>query len=98
MVLGLFAYGVSLVLFVIALRGVGAARAGAYYSVAPFIGAIVAIAFFGEAVTIQIALAGGLMAVGTWLHLTESHSHFHPHSLIEHEHEHFPDTEHRHGH
>jgi len=98
MVLGLFAYGVSLVLFVVALRGVGTARAGAYYSVAPFIGALVAIAIFGEALTIQIALAGGLMAVGTWLHLTESHSHFHPHSLIEHEHEHFPDTEHRHGH
>ncbi len=33
--------GVSLVLFVLALREIGAARAGAYFSTAPFIGAIV---------------------------------------------------------
>lgn len=40
MALGLAAYGISLVLFVIGLRDLGTARTGAYFSVAPFFGAV----------------------------------------------------------
>ncbi|MBC7724557.1 MAG: EamA family transporter [Burkholderiaceae bacterium] len=97
MVVGFFAYGVSLVLFIIALRHVGTARAGAYFSVAPFFGAILAIAL-GEALTLPLLIAGMLMAIGVWLHLTERHEHEHTHEPITHDHWHVHDEHHQHGH
>jgi drug/metabolite transporter (DMT)-like permease len=97
-VLGFVGYGVSLVLFVLGLRHLGAARTGAYFATAPFIGAVVAIALLGEAVTLQLVLAGLLMAVGLYLHLAESHEHEHRHDAFEHEHRHTHDEHHRHAH
>lgn len=72
--LGFFGYGVSLVLFVLALREIGAARTGAYFSTAPFIGAIIGLVALDEPVTLTLAAAGLLMALGVYLHLTESHT------------------------
>lgn len=95
--LGLLSYGVSLVLFIVALRHLGTARAGAYFSTAPFVGATLAIAL-GDPVTWQLVLAGGLMALGVWLHLTEQHGHEHLHPDGRHTHLHYPDAEHRHEH
>ena len=95
---GLIGYGVSLVLFVLALRHLGAARTGAYFSTAPFIGAALAVIAFGEAVTVQLALAAALMAVGLVLHLAERHEHEHAHAATEHEHRHAHDEHHRHDH
>ncbi len=95
---GFFAYGVSLVLFVIGLRQLGVARTGAYFSVAPFFGAVLAIPLLHESVGIQAWIAGTLMAIGIWLHLTERHSHPHRHEALEHEHEHTHDEHHRHAH
>lgn len=69
--IGLFGYGVSLVLFVLALREIGAARAGAYFSTAPFIGAFVGLIALREPWNVTLAIAGALMAFGVWLHLTE---------------------------
>src|SRR5438067_5810438 len=97
-VVGFVGYGVSLVLFVLGLRHLGAARTGAYFATAPFIGAVVAIALLGEAVTLQLVLAGLLMAVGLYLHLAESHEHEHRHDSFEHEHRHTHDEHHRHAH
>ncbi len=68
---GLFGYGVSLVLFVLALREIGAARTGAYFSTAPFIGALVGLVALREQLTVILASAGLLMAFGVYLHLTE---------------------------
>ncbi len=70
--LGFVSYGLSLVCFIIALRHVGAARTGAYFATAPFIGALVAAVFFHEHLTTHMWVAGALMAVGVWLHLTEN--------------------------
>lgn len=95
---GFLGYGVSLALFVVALRGLGAARTGAYFSTAPFVGAVVAIPLLGEAVTIQLLVAGLLMAVGVWLHLTEKHEHEHAHEAAEHVHAHVHDEHHDHLH
>ena len=97
MLVGLFAYGVSLVLFIVALRHVGTARAGAYYSVAPFFGAVLALTL-GEAVTVPLVIAAVLMAVGVWLHLTERHEHAHTHEAVTHEHWHTHDEHHQHEH
>lgn len=95
---GFFSYGVSLVLFIMALRHLGTARTGAYFSIAPFAGAVVAIPLLGEAVTLPFIVACTLMAVGVWLHLSEHHEHEHTHEALEHEHEHVHDEHHQHDH
>lgn len=98
LVLGLFAYGVSLVLFVVGLRHLGTARTGAYFSVAPFFGAVLAVALLQEPVSPRLVASGILMALGLWLHLTEKHVHLHAHAALDHEHEHTHDEHHRHEH
>lgn len=97
MLVGFLAYGVSLVLFVVGMRHLGAARSGAYFSVAPFFGALLALAT-GEPLTLRLAFAGALMALGVWLHLTERHAHRHIHEVMEHSHEHAHDEHHQHTH
>ncbi|MDQ6618745.1 MAG: EamA family transporter [Pseudomonadota bacterium] len=97
-VVGFLSFGVSLVLFVTALRQLGTARTAAYFSIAPFVGALISIAFLGEPATFALMLAGSLMAAGLWLHLTEQHEHRHHHHALEHEHEHGHDEHHRHEH
>lgn len=96
-VVGLLGYGVSLVLFVLALRHLGAARTGAYFSTAPFIGAALAV-LLGESVGLAFAIAAALMACGVWLHLTERHEHEHLHEPLVHEHAHTHDEHHHHAH
>lgn len=96
--LGLLSYGVSLALFVVALRELGTARTGAYFSIAPFAGALIAVAFLGEALTPSLIAAGLLMACGVALHLSERHEHLHTHEPIEHEHQHVHDSHHQHAH
>jgi drug/metabolite transporter (DMT)-like permease len=95
---GFVGYGLSLVLFVRALRELGAARTGAYFSTAPFVGAAIAIAWLGEAPTPSFWIAGALMALGVWLHLSEKHEHPHAHEALEHEHGHVHDAHHQHAH
>jgi drug/metabolite transporter (DMT)-like permease len=95
---GFLGYGVSLVLFVFALRFLGTARTGAYFSTAPFIGALLAVVMFSEAVTGRLILAGALMCVGLYLHLVERHEHEHEHEPLEHEHPHAHDEHHQHTH
>ncbi len=95
---GFLGIGVSLVMFMLALRHLGTARTGAYFSLAPFIGALVSLVVFKDAFTLQLALAGMLMAVGLWLHLAERHDHAHAHDALEHEHSHVHDEHHQHAH
>jgi hypothetical protein len=96
--LGLLGYGVSLVLFILALRGLGTARTGAYFSVAPFFGAALAVFLLGEQPTELFWIATALMALGVWLHFTERHEHPHAHEAMEHAHEHVHDEHHQHAH
>ena len=95
---GFFSFGASLVLFVIALRHLGAARTGAYFSIAPFAGALISFVVLGETVTATLVFAGLLMGAGVWLHLTERHEHAHTHDVTEHTHEHAHDEHHQHEH
>jgi drug/metabolite transporter (DMT)-like permease len=95
--LGFICYGLSLVLFIVALRQLGTARAGAYFCVAPFFGATLAVAL-GAPFTWRILVAGCLMALGIWLHLIENHEHEHSHGDVDHAHAHSPDITHRHPH
>lgn len=96
--LGFLGYGVSLTLFIVALRHLGAARTGAYFSVAPFFGAALALALPGDRPGTEFWIAGALMALGVWLHLSERHVHEHAHEAMEHAHEHVHDAHHQHTH
>lgn len=98
MLVGFLGYGLSLVLFVVSLRELGTARTGAYFSTAPFVGAMLAIAVFGEPAGAAFWAAAMLMAVGVWLHLSEHHSHDHVHTLLTHAHRHRHDAHHQHSH
>ena len=96
--LGFFSYGLSLVLFVRALRDLGSARTGAYFSTAPFAGAALSVVLLNDPVSWNLGVAAALMGLGVWLHLTEHHAHAHAHKPMDHEHEHEHDEHHRHGH
>ena len=98
LLLGFVGYGLSLVCFVLALRGLGTARTGAYFSTAPFLGAAVALGFPGESATPAFWLAAAFMGLGVWLHLSERHAHEHTHEPVEHAHRHVHDEHHRHAH
>ena len=95
---GLLGYGMSLVLFIQALRYVGTARTAAYFSTAPFFGAVTSIAMFRDPITAGPLVAGGLMALGVWLHVTERHEHWHMHKEMAHTHSHSHDEHHQHAH
>jgi hypothetical protein len=97
-VIGFLGYGVSLVMFVLGLRHLGAARTGAYFSTAPFVGAALSLTLFAEPLSASLVAAGILMGIGVWLHLAEGHEHEHTHDALEHEHRHVHDAHHQHNH
>jgi drug/metabolite transporter (DMT)-like permease len=98
LLVGFLGYGLSLVLFVLALRQIGTARTGAYFSLAPFVGAAVALPLLREPVGPLFFAAAVLMGIGVWLHLKERHEHEHHHGRLEHEHRHVHDEHHQHEH
>jgi drug/metabolite transporter (DMT)-like permease len=95
---GFLGYGVSVVLFVLGLRHLGAARTGAYFSLAPFVGALLAVLMLGDTLSAQLVIAGCHMGIGLWLHLAERHEHDHAHEAMEHEHRHHHGEHHQHEH
>lgn len=98
LILGFLAYGLSLVLYIRALRLLGAARTSAYFSTAPFLGALVSIFLLHEGVGLPFFVAAFAMSCGVYLHLSENHEHEHSHEALEHEHEHEHDSHHNHDH
>ena len=95
---GFCGYGLSLVMFVLALRHLGTARTGAYFSAAPFVGAVISLFMLGDIPGLLFWLAAALMAAGIWLHLTEKHVHDHEHEPLYHTHTHSHDAHHQHTH
>jgi drug/metabolite transporter (DMT)-like permease len=99
MLLGSISYGLSIVLFVMAMRDLGAARTSALYATAPFLGMLLSVAMFGERPSLTFLLAIPLMAAGAFLLLREDHRHFHQHAPLGHEHSHtHDDAHHEHDH
>lgn len=95
---GFCGYGLSLVLFVLALRHLGTARTGAYFSAAPFVGAVISLVMLGDVPGATFWIAAALMGGGIWLHLSETHEHEHEHLSMEHAHQHSHDAHHQHRH
>lgn len=98
LLLGALSYGISLVLFIKALEGLGSSRTGAFFSLGPFVGAFVAVLFLGDPLTPPFIAAAALMALGVYVLLAERHSHTHRHERMTHTHVHEHDVHHRHGH
>jgi drug/metabolite transporter (DMT)-like permease len=98
LLLGFLGYGLSIVLDVYALRLIGAAREAAFFAIAPFVGALLAVPLLGERLGRVDFFAGGLMAVGVMLLIREQHHHLHTHEPITHEHLHVHDDHHQHAH
>jgi len=98
LLVGFFGYGLSLTLFVVGLPGLGAARTGAYFSVAPLFGVALSLALWPSVPGPLFWAAAGLMALGVWLHVRERHQHEHTHEPLEHSHGHRHDAHHQHPH
>ncbi|WP_410450051.1 DMT family transporter [Paraburkholderia sp. UCT2] len=98
MLTGLGGYGISLVLFVVALRHLGTARTGAYFSVAPLFGVMLSLIIWPALPNLSFWIAAALMALGIWLHVRERHEHEHSHEFLEHTHRHRHDEHHQHAH
>ena len=64
---GCVSYGVSLVLFVLSLKAMGAARTGAFFAVGPLAGALLSLAIFRGTFTWMMGLALVLTAGSIWL-------------------------------
>ena len=98
LVLGAFAYGISILLDAYALRALGAAREAAMFATAPFAGALLAIPLLEESWSATDVAAAVLMAAGVVLVITDRHEHRHAHDAMEHEHRHVHDEHHQHEH
>lgn len=94
LLLGSIGYGLSIVFFVLALRGLGAARAGAFFGIAPFAGAALSFIIFRETPNLFFIIALPLMILGVVLLINEKHIHKHVHPEAEHQHRHCHDDDH----
>jgi drug/metabolite transporter (DMT)-like permease len=96
---GATGYGLSLRLYLLAQRRIGAARTGSVFAVAPFVGAAIGIALGERPDPVWLLLAAALFAVGVVLHASERHAHAHAHPAETHEHPHrHDDGHHSHAH
>lgn len=98
LVIGAFSYGLSLVLFVEALRKIGSARTATFFAVGPFVGTLLSVAILGERPPAASWFAASLMIAGIFLLCREMHKHLHTHQATAHSHMHVHDEHHRHEH
>lgn len=99
LLLGFFAYGMSIFFYVSSQRSLGAARTSTYYAVAPFIGVGISLIVFNEPINANFMAALVIMLIGTYFAAVEKHAHRHYHENMEHEHRHnHSDGHHNHSH
>ena len=92
--LGAVSYGLSIALFILASRGLGAARTSAWFGTAPFAGALLSLLIFRGFPGWQFLASLPLMAAGALLLFGERHDHMHVHAPFEHEHYYTTDAHH----
>lgn len=97
LVLGFISYGLSTMLFIRSMRGLGAARTSALYGTAPLAGVLLSIVIFSELPSFFFIIAAVLMIGGALLLVNENHEHTHIHTALIHEHSHSHDDS-AHGH
>lgn len=94
--LGFVSYGLSTILFIRSMRGLGAARTSALYGTAPLAGVLLSMIIFGEFPSFFFIIAAILMIGGALLLVNENHEHTHIHTALIHEHSHSHDSAHGH--
>ena len=94
LILGVFAYGLSIVLYITAAQQLGATRSQLIFSSAPFWGILLSILLLGEKFTWQLTLATLLFMASLILLMREQHQHTHIHQKITHDHPHRHDDGH----
>jgi drug/metabolite transporter (DMT)-like permease len=88
LLLGFLSYGLSIFLFVHAMRGLGAGRTSALFGTAPLAGILLSIIIFRENPGIFFLFALVIMASGAYILIKEDHSHEHLHDEFVHDHRH----------
>ncbi|MBI3552524.1 MAG: EamA family transporter [Elusimicrobia bacterium] len=96
--IGVIGYGVSLTLFIRALRSLGAARASSFFATAPFVGMVSSLVALKERPSTMSWIGAATMAAGVAAIFFERHEHLHAHEPLRHRHLHKHDIHHAHGH
>lgn len=92
--LGASGFGLSLRLYLLAQRRMGAARTASVFALGPFVGAALSWALGAREGTLLTLAGAAAFALGVFLHATERHGHHHHHHAEVHEHEHRHDDGH----
>jgi drug/metabolite transporter (DMT)-like permease len=88
LLLGFLSYGLSIFLFVHAMRGLGAGRTSTLFGTAPLAGILLSIIIYRENPGIFFLFALLIMASGAYILIKEDHSHEHLHAEFVHDHRH----------
>ncbi len=99
LILGSLSYGLSIALFIRAMRSLGAARTSALFGTAPLMGVLLSFVLIQERPNTLFFAALLLMIAATILLFVEQHGHWHSHDPITHDHRHsHDDGHHTHSH
>ena len=93
LLLGFISYGLSTMLFIYSMRGLGAARTSALYGTAPLAGVLLSMLIFKDPITFLFIMAAIFMITGALILANEEHAHFHIHMPVVHEHIHRHDDD-----
>jgi drug/metabolite transporter (DMT)-like permease len=91
---GVFSYGFSLVLYIASAQKLGAARSQIIFSSSPFFGVLLAVVFLGESIYPAQIIAALIIVISLALLFFEKHHHLHHHQAVAHEHWHHHDDGH----
>ena len=94
MLLGSISYGISIQLFILSMRQMGASRTSTLFGTAPFIGVALSLILLQDMPSNLLWASLPFMLVGAWMMLTENHVHEHIHEPIEHNHRYTHPDEH----
>lgn len=96
-IIGVFSYGFSISLYILAAQHLGATRSQMIFSSAPFFGVTLSALILGESISpLQYVAALVLILSLITLH-RDQHAHLHTHAALTHQHQHRHDDNH-HGH
>jgi len=95
LLLGFFAYGLSIFFYVKAQRELGAARTSAFYAGAPFVGVLLSWIVLRETISYTFLLAFVMMLAGSAFLISEKRAYWHIHDHSIHRHSYTADPRHR---
>jgi len=94
LLIGVFSYGISIVLYVTSAQSLGATRSQILFSTAPFWGILAAWVFLGEQLNLISLISFSVLVLGILFTNLASHGHKHFHSSMVHLHLHSHDDGH----